>query len=115
MLNRPLAALTPHTQTDPAALRDRLRAITAQGFAESEGGFEADVHSFALPLFDALGRCTGAISIAALATRVSKAQAPQIRAALEQAARTIITLWGGALPPAIHNIWTGLSQPKEPA
>lgn len=115
VLARPLAALTPQTQTDPAILRDRLRQVETTGFAESRGGYDSDVHSFAVPLFDALGRCTGALSIAALATRVTHDQSLLIRAALIQAARRIITLWGGGLPPRLDTLWTASVTPaKEP-
>lgn len=114
-LSRPLAALTAQTQTDPAQLRARLRQIEAEGFAENLNSFEADVHSFAVPLFDALGRCTGALSIAALATRVTPASSIKIRAALVRAAGSIITLWGGSLPPRLDTIWNASGIPaKEP-
>lgn len=114
-LSRPLAALTPQTQTDPAELRAYLRQIEATGFAESRGGYESDVHSFAAPLFDALGRCTGALSIAALASRVTPDRVSHLRAALFQTARRIITLWGGALPSNLDAIWTARGLPaKEP-
>lgn len=115
VLSRPLVALTPLTQTDPALLRARLRQIENLGYTESLGSFESDVHSFAVPLFDALGRCTGALSIAALAARVTPDQALHIRAALVRAARRIIMLWGGALPHRIDTLWIASATPaKEP-
>ena len=103
---RPMPALTAQTQTDPAVLRQRLGQIERQGFAESHGTFEADVTSFAVPLFDALGRCTGALSTAAVASRVGPAQSRLIRTALITTARRIIALWGGCLPPTLDTIWT---------
>ncbi len=116
ILARPLPALTPYTLTDPVTLRARLREIETLGFAESQGGFETDVHSFAVPLFDALGRCTGALSIAALAARATPAQALVIRRALVGAARAVITLWGGSLPARLDTIWTADGSPaKEPS
>ena len=116
ILARPLPALTPFTLTEPVTLRARLREIETLGFAESQGGFETDVHSFAVPLFDALGRCTGALSIAALAARATPAQALVIRRALVGAARAVITLWGGSLPARLDTIWTADGSPaKEPS
>ena len=116
ILARPLPALTQYTLTDPADLRARLRQIDALGFAESQGGFETDVHSFAVPLFDALGSCTGALSVAALAARATPAQALVFRSALVAAARAVITLWGGSLPARLDAIWTAEgSPPKEPS
>lgn len=115
VLARPLPKLTPMTETDPAALRERMRGIEAQGLAESHGTFEADVHSFAVPLFGALGTCTGALSTAALAARVTPAQVQIIRAAQIKAARQIITLWGGTLPAKLDTLWTAREiRAKEP-
>jgi DNA-binding IclR family transcriptional regulator len=105
VLSRPLSALTPQTTTDPAILRARLRQIESDGFAENLGSFEADVHSFAVPLFDALGRCTGALSTAALAGRMTAGQITRIRSAQFVAARAIIALWGGEVPPKLNSIW----------
>lgn len=106
VLAAPLAALTPRTQTDPAALRESLRAIEAMGRAEAEGTYEGEVHSFAVPLFGPLGRCTGALATAALAARMTPALIARIRLAQIGAARRIISLWGGSLPPRLDSIWT---------
>lgn len=115
VLARPLPVLTAQTQTDPAILRDRLRQVEASGFAESQGSYESDVHSFAVPLFDALGRCTGALSVAALAARVTPEGVLLIRSALVRGARRIISLWGGSLPPRLDTIWIASATPaKEP-
>ena len=97
----PLPALTPQTETDPARLRQKLTAIRAAGIAESAGGFEADVHSLALPLFDALGRCSGAVAVAGLSSRMTESQIHLIRASLLRAGVQITQFWGGTAPPAI--------------
>lgn len=105
VLAQPLRRLTPHTVTDPAELRLRLAAVMSQGFAESTGGLEADVHSLAVPLFDALGRCSGGLAVAAPKGRMDDALRIRIRTALASAGSEITSLWGGSLPPAIATLW----------
>ncbi len=105
VLAQPIVALTGSTETSPAALRDRLKMLRGQGFAESRGAYQADVHSMAVPLFDVLGRCTGAVAVAAIASRMTEDQRRLIRFALTQAGTEITTLWGGTLPADIATLW----------
>ena len=97
----PLPALTPLTETDPARLRQKLAVIRATGIAESAGGFETEVHSFAVPLFGALGQCSGAVAVAGLTSRMSESQIHLIRTSLLRAGAQITQLWGGTVPPRI--------------
>jgi DNA-binding IclR family transcriptional regulator len=112
VLTAPLIRLTAATETDVAALRLRLGQIAATGLAESEGGYEPDVASMAVPLFDALGRCSGGLSVAALASRMSPDQRTLIRAAILRAGEKITQSWGGTLPSAIAALWRGNAQGK---
>jgi DNA-binding IclR family transcriptional regulator len=105
VLAAPLTRLTDRTETDTAALRACLADVREQGFAESRGGFETEVHSLAVPLFDALGNCSGALAVAAPATRMTDAQRDLIRAELARSGSEITTIWGGTLPPAIATLW----------
>jgi DNA-binding IclR family transcriptional regulator len=105
VLGSPLAAMTNQTETDPQALRARIETIRADGMAESVGGYQADVHSMAVPLFDAFGHCVGALSVAALASRMNESQRANIRQTLIRSAAEITRLWGGSLPPAIATLW----------
>jgi DNA-binding IclR family transcriptional regulator len=76
---------------DPA----RLHAIRAAGLTTAEGTFETDVIGTAAPLFGADGQCTGAVAVAAPASRASPAARANIAAQVRQAAADITTLWGG--------------------
>ena len=105
ILASPLLRLTARTETDPVALRARLAEVRSLGYAESKGGFEADVHSMAVPLFDALGRCSGALAVAALGSRMSEPQRRLIRHALTHAGIEITTIWGGSLTSDIATLW----------
>lgn len=103
VLAAPLPALTPLTVTDPAALRGIAACVRAEGFAESIGGFEDDVHSLAVPLFGADGACFGALAVAAPKARMQPAA---VLPALMQAAARITTQLGGQPPADIAARWT---------
>jgi DNA-binding IclR family transcriptional regulator len=105
VLAQPIPRLTGRTETSPETLRARLAEVRNVGHAESRGAFQAEVHSMAVPLFDALGRCTGAVAIAALASRMTEDQRRLIRFALTDAGQQITTLWGGTLPADIATLW----------
>ncbi len=104
-LSQPIPRLTGRTETNPETLRARLAEVRSLGLSESRGTFQAEVHSMAVPLFDALGRCMGAVAVAALALRMTEAQRRLIRFALTQAGTEITTLWGGTLPSDIATLW----------
>ena len=83
---------------DPDALRTRITATRRNGFAETLSTFEKDVHSLAVPLFDATGACTGALAVAAAAPRMTPALHATIIAGLATMGAEITHLWGGQPP-----------------
>lgn len=104
-LAAPLTRHTAETETDPAALRAVIAAARETGFGESVGGYEAEVHGLAAPLFDPAGAAVGAVAVATPAARMTAALADTIRAALAAAAREITWRWGGAPPADLADIW----------
>lgn len=108
-LQKPLAPRTANTETDPARLAQRLQEIAARGYAESAGGYEAEVHSFAVPLFDSVGACSGGLAVASPRSRVTPEQTRLVLAELTRAGRELTELWGGSLPPAIDARWRALA------
>jgi DNA-binding IclR family transcriptional regulator len=108
-LQKPLPSRTANTETDPARLAQRLRDIDALGYAESAGGYEAEVHSFAVPLFDSAGLPMGGLAVASPRSRVTIEQSRVTLAALTRAGRELTELWGGSLPPAINDKWRALA------
>lgn len=99
ILAQPLIAHTRQTVTDPARIRAALRAVQATGLAESVGGYEADVHSHAAPIFGADQRPVGALAVAAPVSRMNAAQRRIIRAELKPAALALTRRIGGFCPP----------------
>lgn len=93
-----LGSFTSKTCTDPRAIRAALEPIRREGVAESEGGFEADVHSHAMPLFDVHRRCIGALAVAAPAARMAPDLRALIRSALRRQAPRLTTALGGLMP-----------------
>ena len=100
VLSRPLPPHTADTITDPQAIRAMLETVRADGIAESVGGFEADVHSHAAPIFGPDGRPMGALAVAAPVSRMTAELRALIRAELRRAALDLTQNIGGSCPPA---------------
>ncbi len=98
VLSRPLAQKTPQTETDPAKIRALLPGIRKRGFAESIGGYEQDVHSFAVPVFDAASSCIGAVAVATPVSRMTEQRQTLIKAELTSQTAELTRLLGG-FPP----------------
>ena len=105
ILAAPLPAYTSDTPTDPADIRTRLDRIRNIGLAEMIGGFEADVHSLAVPLFDATAICIGAVAVATPTTRMTHDLRSRIIAELFDSAHHMAALWGGSLPDKLQKVW----------
>lgn len=99
VLSRPLEARTPETITDPAQIRQQLDQFRQQGFAVAVGGFEQDVHSHAVPVFDASSACIGAVAVAAPVTRMTDTLQSLIQHQLLDSTTRLTRLLGG-FPPA---------------
>ena len=98
VLARPLTRHTPDTITDPDAIRALLGPIREAGIAESVGGFEAEVHSHAAPVFNSDGAPIGAIAVAAPVSRVTPDRIEIIRRAVLSGAIELTRAIGGLVP-----------------
>lgn len=98
VLEHPLCSHTQHTVTDPDTIRAQLTEVRACGMAQSIGGFEADVHSHAVPIFGADRQPIGALAVAAPVSRMTDAQKDLIPAALRRAGQTLTHRIGGFAP-----------------
>jgi DNA-binding IclR family transcriptional regulator len=99
VLTQPLTARTAHTQTDPAAIRAELLEVRQTGLAQSVGGFEAEVHSHAVPIFGPDRAVLGALAVAAPTSRMTDEQRTAIPRALRAAGLALTERIGGACPP----------------
>jgi DNA-binding IclR family transcriptional regulator len=100
-----LPVLTSKTETNPTILAAHLIQIARTGIAESVGGYEIDVRSMAVPLFDALGTCVGSVAIAAVSSRVDEPKRASMARDLTRAGQHIITAWGGSVPMSLATVW----------
>lgn len=98
VLNRPLPAFTDQTVTQPEGIRAALPAVRSTGVAESVGGFEAEVHSHAAPVFGPDRLPLGALAVAAPVGRMTHKQRDLIRGAVASAARDLTHRTGGICP-----------------
>ncbi len=98
ILSRPLHAHTPRTMTDPDAVRDALQEVRQTGIAESVGGFEAEVHSHAAPVFGADRTPVGALAVAAPVARITGRSRALIRERVKRGANDLTRRIGGFAP-----------------
>jgi DNA-binding IclR family transcriptional regulator len=63
VLSRPLTAWTALTLTDPAAVRARVEAVRAQGWATAADAVQVGVNALAAPVFDHRGDWRGALAL----------------------------------------------------
>lgn len=104
VLNKPLIARTPETVTDPDAIRALLPKIRKRGMASSLGGYEQDVYSHAVPIFDAGSHCIGAMAVAAPVSRMTDELRTTIQTELAHAARRTTRVLGGFPPDSFPEI-----------
>lgn len=98
ILAEQLIAHTKHTETDPEQIRAKLADIKATGFAQSIGGFEADVHSIATPIFGPDARPVGALAIAAPVARMTPEMLALCETQLARSAAILTRRTGGFTP-----------------
>ncbi|MGE3286292.1 MAG: IclR family transcriptional regulator [Pseudonocardia sp.] len=84
-----LPALTPHTITDPDALRAELAAVRARGWAEAVNEREIGVASIASPIRDVRGDVVAALSIGAPVTRFGAVPRRRIARTLVEAGEAV--------------------------
>ena len=81
-LDRPLAAPTDHSVTDPAAIRARLVTIRRQGFAWTDQELDLEVNGLAVPIRDATGRQVAVAALYGPAYRLNAVGSPELGPAL---------------------------------
>ncbi len=63
LMQQPLQALTPHTQTDPVDLAAGIRQIRQQGWAVAPNESMIGLNTIAAPVLDSLGNYVGAVAM----------------------------------------------------
>lgn len=100
-----LPASTAHTITDPARLTEIVDDVRDHGIAFVDQGFEADVSSYAAPLFGDQPEAIGTIAVAVPTIRMTDDMKRRIRDALPGTAAEVTDKLGGVVPAHLKRIW----------
>lgn len=76
----PLKRFTPKTVVNPAALKEQLAKIRAQGFASCNEENEIDVRSVAAPIFNGTQRVVAAVNLGASTLQMRTKDVPRLGA-----------------------------------
>jgi DNA-binding IclR family transcriptional regulator len=90
----PLAASTPHTLTDLAALEEDLAGIRGRGYATDDEEHEPGVACVATPVLDASGQPLAAISVTGPAPRILHAGTSELARRLREHAEQVSAALG---------------------
>lgn len=85
-LHVPLERYSAATVTDPDLIRDRVRQVREQGFARTTGERVKESTGLASPVFGPIGEVLGAISIAALTSRLTPEREVMLAEQVKEAA-----------------------------
>ncbi|MFT4297254.1 MAG: IclR family transcriptional regulator [Micropruina sp.] len=89
VLAEPLTPVTPRTITDPDDLRRELRTIRRRGYSIDDRENEPEVRCVAAPIFGVDERVVGALSVSALASRMTPSKVREIGPLAVQAAQRV--------------------------
>lgn len=94
VLQKPLAALTDRTETDPAKVRSLLDIIRERGYHFAKGDSRTGIFSAAAPAFNAANECVAAIAAAGPTTQLSQELEDKLVQRVLEAAMEVSTRQG---------------------
>ena len=95
---RALQAFTERTITNPAALRDSLREVHAQGFSLDDEERNDGMRCIAAPVFDVNREAVAGLSVSGPTSRISLRQLDSLSRPVIEAAARLTEAIGGAAP-----------------
>lgn len=104
-LAKPLKKFTTKTVVDPRTLRSIIEHTRQTGFGECDQGFEDEVYSLAVPVFDRNIRAIGTVAVALPISRVSDEMLDRIRRTLREGCQQVSNAIGGEVLPELERIW----------
>ncbi|MEE9315008.1 MAG: IclR family transcriptional regulator [Rhizobiaceae bacterium] len=105
LLKAPLVDFTGHTITSPKDIKQYVQRVRDQGYALSEEGFEKEVFSMAVPVFNQGEVSIGTIAVALPHSRLTKAVQEKILTQLKQGGRDVTNVLGGTVPEKLEGAW----------
>ena len=91
---RGLPRFTPHTITDPAALREALHRVRAQGWALDDEEMEIGLRCLGAPITDHAGRPCACVAVSAPAARMDKQRVTELVSQVKATAMRISRMLG---------------------
>jgi IclR family acetate operon transcriptional repressor len=98
VLRGPIVATTPHSLTDPAAIRKELEEVRRRGIAFSVEDYEIGVNGISAPLNDANDDLIAVVTVAGPSSRLSVERLEQIEPSMKDAAAHLAHALGLATP-----------------
>ncbi len=98
MLASPLTAMTAHTITDEAKLREELKIIRARGFSYDDEEVATGLRCVAAAIYDEFAEPLGAISLAGPAARIGDGTVEKLGTLVRATAKEITARLGGRWP-----------------
>jgi DNA-binding IclR family transcriptional regulator len=92
--DRPLAAITPQTITDPIALRQELAVTRQREYAVDNEESTPGLCCIAAPVFGSDGAMTAAISVSAPGARFTPERQAELRRLVQQGAKRLSLILG---------------------
>ena len=108
-----LEGFTSHTATTPQDLEAEVQLALQTGFGHSDNGYEDGIFGLAAPVYDQTGNLAGTISVASVASRLTKGSKQKTKHCLIAASREISRNWGGTVPHAVEDRWALNSSQSE--
>lgn len=105
LLKTPLKRYTDKTITNPDKIRRLVAEASTSGVSESQEGFEADVCSFAVPIFDGDHCAIGTLAVAMPRARFARHNRERIIGALGQGGHAVTHELGGCVPADVERLW----------
>lgn len=95
--NGPLETFTPHTLSDPDALRDDLREIRRRGYAIDREEKNLGMRCIAAPVFDVHGEAVAGLSVSGPSSRMESGDTGRLSEAVMRSARDLTDTLGGSV------------------
>jgi len=105
ILNSPLEAHTPHTVVERKSLIELVKLTKQRGYSYGNQGFEIDVHSVAVPIFNVNMAAIGTIAVALPTSRMNETMEERIITSLMNTSMNVSRALGGSIPSELKQLW----------
>lgn len=104
-VNGELEQYSQMTILEPEILIKHVNTAREKGYACCDQGFEIDVYSFAVPVFNEMLLAIGTLAVALPTSRMNDAMQKRIVSGLKDTSANITRSLGGAVPHELEKLW----------